>query len=523
MRTVPLASGAERLTAGVCVIGAGIAGLIAATRIASRIADRVVVLESGAAAPAISPLDAILNTGHPYVGEYRARGIGGTSGRWAGKLLTLSPRDMAARPHVGIDAWPVEQAALDAYTAEVEALLDIGHDPYQGRDAVPPDQTARLPDERGELVWRWPKRPSRADHRIDHVLRRPLARLANLDVRTDATVTSLRAAEGRLREVVATNGRGGTLAVAADHFVLAAGTLETTRLLLLADAQNDGVIARTGDALGRYFNDHFGLEVARLHPADRSEVNRALADRTVRGTIRHLHGELTVEAQRAHEVASAYVDFDAIFAATSGIGSARALLRAGRDRDAARVLRHLSGSFAGLGEISRAAVWRLRHRQAHWPSDAAIQAKLWVEQVPRHGNRLYLTEQRDALGSPMLAATLNRGAQDERTIRVMTETLDRYWRQHMAENSMLTWLPQTVAGRLIDVAVEQGHPAGSTRMGRDPARSVVDPDLRVHALPNVTVASASAFPSSGSANPTMTIMQLAMLAADRVIDDHRRG
>lgn len=54
-------------------------------------------------------------------------------------------------------------------------------------------------------------------------------------------------------------------------------------------------------------------------------------------------------------------------------------------------------------------------------------------------------------------------------------------------------------------------------MGLDPARSVVDPALRVHAVPNIHIASASAFPSSGSANPTFTILQLAMLAADTVL------
>jgi choline dehydrogenase-like flavoprotein len=53
-------------------------------------------------------------------------------------------------------------------------------------------------------------------------------------------------------------------------------------------------------------------------------------------------------------------------------------------------------------------------------------------------------------------------------------------------------------------------------MGDDPATSVVDRQLRVHAISNLSVASASAFPSSGSANPTFTIMQLAMRAADAI-------
>jgi choline dehydrogenase-like flavoprotein len=51
-------------------------------------------------------------------------------------------------------------------------------------------------------------------------------------------------------------------------------------------------------------------------------------------------------------------------------------------------------------------------------------------------------------------------------------------------------------------------------MGLTPSASVVGPDLRCHAIPNVAVASASVFPTSGSANPTFTIMKMALWLAD---------
>ena len=53
-------------------------------------------------------------------------------------------------------------------------------------------------------------------------------------------------------------------------------------------------------------------------------------------------------------------------------------------------------------------------------------------------------------------------------------------------------------------------------MGVDPRTSVVNPRLACHAVANVFVASAAAFPSSGSANPTLTIMQIAFRAAESV-------
>ena len=54
-------------------------------------------------------------------------------------------------------------------------------------------------------------------------------------------------------------------------------------------------------------------------------------------------------------------------------------------------------------------------------------------------------------------------------------------------------------------------------MGVNPRTSVVNSLLACHAVPNLFVASAAVFPSSGSANPTLTIMQIACRAAESVM------
>ena len=53
-------------------------------------------------------------------------------------------------------------------------------------------------------------------------------------------------------------------------------------------------------------------------------------------------------------------------------------------------------------------------------------------------------------------------------------------------------------------------------MGDDPETSVVDRDLTVHGLTNLSVASCAVFPSGGSSNPTFTMMALSLRLADRL-------
>jgi choline dehydrogenase-like flavoprotein len=60
------------------------------------------------------------------------------------------------------------------------------------------------------------------------------------------------------------------------------------------------------------------------------------------------------------------------------------------------------------------------------------------------------------------------------------------------------------------------HDTGATRMHHDPKRGVVDADCRVHGLANLYLAGAGVFPTAGSANPTLTLVALALRLADRL-------
>ena len=162
------------------------------------------------------------------------------------------------------------------------------------------------------------------------------------------------------------------------------------------------------------------------------------------------------------------------------------------------------------------AQWKSVRKQKYWPSNANVTIEIRVEQLPQWQNRISLSDQKDVLGVPKLQLEWRKTDAEERLFRIMVEKIDRYWNEHLAGVCRLEWISEVLNSelRIVDSATDRAHPAGSTRMGTNPLDSVVDPRLRVHRIPNLSVASASVFPSSGSANPTLTIMLLAMRAAD---------
>jgi choline dehydrogenase-like flavoprotein len=60
------------------------------------------------------------------------------------------------------------------------------------------------------------------------------------------------------------------------------------------------------------------------------------------------------------------------------------------------------------------------------------------------------------------------------------------------------------------------HHVGTTRMHADARLGVVDADSRVHGLANLFVTGSSVFPTGGFANPTLTIVALALRLADHL-------
>ncbi len=55
---------------------------------------------------------------------------------------------------------------------------------------------------------------------------------------------------------------------------------------------------------------------------------------------------------------------------------------------------------------------------------------------------------------------------------------------------------------------------GTTRMSTDPRHGVVGADCRVHSVANLCVAGSSVFTIGGYANPTFTLVTLALRLAD---------
>ena len=139
-----------------------------------------------------------------------------------------------------------------------------------------------------------------------------------------------------------------------------------------------------------------------------------------------------------------------------------------------------------------------------------------IEQEPNPDSRVYLTEERDVFGMPLLAIDWRIGERERGTAARYLTLFRGEWERLKLGGA--TWYqPITEAGdRWLGAARDTYHQAGTTRMGEQPSTSVVNTDLRIHGIDNLYIGSTSVFPNSGSANPTFTMTALCLRLADHL-------
>jgi choline dehydrogenase-like flavoprotein len=442
-------------TADVCIVGAGAAGLTLAHGLRGS-GLSVLVLESGPGGGDLNDGEVV---GLPYNGltRGRVRGLGGTTAVWPGQCMRLRDDELAR--------WPLPAGSLDRWYDAAETMLGL----TPGETTRDPWELLGEPDPGFD--------PARIVPTLG-VFAHGRRRLAELDtgtatIRTGVTVT--RVERGRVET------DGGE--ISAGTVVLCAGALEATRLLLASGVRHP--------SLGRFFQDHAGCFPARV-VAPKARPLQDRYDLRLRGDRRY---QPKLSSAATFPGCLANIVFQ--YGESSPLNAALRLRRNRRiDRDLLRVV-------AGAPQLAAAGLRVARGRVPAPPPDA-IRVLTVVEQLPRAESTLSLSDETDALGMPRLRVDWRLGTEEGDALAAFVAALDEELRR--TNQGALEPEPWVGAPDWQTHAFDVFHPAGTTRMG-----DVVDADCRL--ADGVYVCGSSVFPSSGCANPTLTILALALRLA----------
>jgi choline dehydrogenase-like flavoprotein len=496
------------------VVGAGIAGLVLARRLALAGID-VVVLEAGghwieADGQRLFAAAALKGQAHVGTTEGRFRVFGGTSLRWGGQVLSMA-EDSAA--------WPVGEEELRPFVAEAEGLLQVGRLPFEAVEffkAIHAPLAGMLAELRGveARVSKWMAFPRR---NLAPTLGKDLLEGARVYLHAQVVKLLLASSGERIEAVMVRTPAGKTVRFEAEEVVVAAGTVETSRLLLASGVGN------AKDQVGRNFHDHVTVPAATLTGAARARVVRELRPwiffagvGDVRGGTLH---SVKLEASRELRERLGLNPILAHIAIAepegSGIAVVREMLTSLQRGEFAKALTTHAMKIPGaMVDGARLVVGaKLRHRR-FISEGAVLKLQFNLAQDAPSCSRILLGDERDAFGMPEVVVDWRVSEQEVGTMRRYAAHL-----QEQFEGMGLTgveWAPGVLDDGAMVGIEDARHAMGGACMGSDPRTSVVDAEMRVHGVGNLSIASAATFPDGSAQLPTLTMMALALRLADRL-------
>lgn len=522
----------------VCIVGAGVAGAMVATKL-GRAGIRVLLVEAGPRHDpdkAMERMERFIAGDDPWrtenpgrdrfvsagpmdydLNQTRVKAVGGSTMHWAGYTPRFVANDFRMHSAHGIgDDWPISYEDLEPYYSEAEKEMGVagGDDnpfasarsadfpmpafPFGYEDRMVADAGEALgirfhsmPQARNSVPYGNRSQcvtfsacracPIRARYGGDiHV--EIAEATGNVHVLSDATVVRLECGEGghKVRRAVFATAPDEFHAVEARAFVIAAHGVESARLLLLsADSSHQDGLANSSGLVGRYFMEH------------RSQHREVHMDQPIYPGRK---GFQTILSQQFHDTDKRGEESGITISCDTSHTQYR------------RIVGRLARESGNWGERFAKEV---EEQMAHHMD--VILLRTHVEPLASVDNRVELDPDiRDTFGNPVP--------------RLYYAISDYEQTGYPKGRDMINAL----ADQLGAVSREPvrfhfgSHHSGTCRMGQDPRYSVVDADLKAHDVDNLFVVGSSNFVSLSLVNPTLTISALALRLGDHLVASRGR-
>lgn len=498
-----------------CIIGAGAAGISIAREFIGT-PYKVILLESGGFDydEETQSLYEGKNIGLPYfsLDQARLRFFGGATNHWQGMCAPLDPIDFEKRDWIPYSGWPISWSDLDPYYSRAQKVCELG--PYR--------YDMEFWEQQERDLNKLPLDPSTISYKIfqyspptrfGQVYRESLLAANNIVLWTYANVTAIETTTNAARvtglRIKCLNGKEHQ--VLSRYYVLACGAIENARLLLVSNQIEHQGLGNRHDLVGRFFMEHIHVGSARLL-VSASFPLQYVADI---GFQEKVHLRVSEQLQRKRKLLNCAFDLYAtdIFQADYFDYSQHKVSKE-EIKLYLSALQTLKDNFC---VDKRDRLQSLDDPIRVGTRELIVFAAL--EQVPNPASRVTLDREKDKLGIHKSQLDWRFTDLERRTIEEATYLMGyEIGRSQLGRLQIFDWLTQeTHAWPQFPEVLRGGyHHMGTTRMSDNPKTGVVNSNCQVYGVSNLYIAGSSVYPTAGTANPTLTLVALAIRLAEHL-------
>ncbi len=511
----------------ICIVGGGAAGITLAKALIGK-SYQVVLLESGGIQAADELTNSLRdgeNIGLPYfpIKDLTNRALGGNTSRWANFIVPFDDIDFEKRDWVPYSGWPFTRETLMPYYEPANKLCgieDFNYDPHE--------LAARI----GDPIFRpLPLDPQRIETKMWRFYLPPLnfktayfaeiEQAPNIETYLYANVVDIQVNDAvkQVERIKVAAINDNQFWVSSRVFILAMGGIEIPRLLLASNQVQSSGLGNQYDLVGRFYQEHPHFYRSAIVLIPEPDQYPAL---------------YTWEAMTFHQVLAGLTPAPALQAKEQILNGSVELANAvnpwGSSLFADGFLNHVQSVLSDLRSLSARGLRNARFRD--WFNLRTYRRPVLefhprMEQAPNPDSRITLSSEKDMLGLPRIRLDWRLNDLDRRSLHrfneVIAEEIGKAGIGRVRIEYTETDTPWPPPWQEPDGPSSMGgwHYMGATRMHDDPKQGVVDADCRVHGLSNLYISSSSVFPTGSFANPTLTIVALALRMVEH-LDDRLR-
>jgi choline dehydrogenase-like flavoprotein len=538
-----IASG-TRMSVDVCIVGGGPAAITVALELAGS-KNSVWMLESGGLTeePEAKAMNEGEDIGLPYfpLDETRHRLLGGSSTRWAGWCRRLDPIDLESRDWVPDSGWPIAYQELDRFYPRAVELCQIPQDQFDQTDHESIPDLYRPPFIGGDVetaLWN-----SSPPTKFGAVYGDDLQAAENVTVSLHSTAVEILTDESgqQATGVRVANSVGMSFEIDARVVVVAAGAIESARLLLASRTSNPDGLGNDKDLVGRYFTEHPHMVTGRIVIGPSANGSRpflpsvdlgfkgAKARLSLQRPVGGIKVAYTLDEGRqrseqllnysAHLRSTSPLDREesAAYAAlkliVENLRSPKRLARQVKDGTLPDGVGTLTKNLLkGSPEIAQAIYYEAFRK----PDAFALYTQ--SESAPNRDSRVTVNYRDvDSVGLPRVRLDWQLSRIDKESLvrsqeilgaQLESAGLGRLEPSEPFRDDGPDWGPRLRGGH---------HQMGTTRMSESPEHGVVDTDCMVHGVDGLFVAGQSVFPTVGYSNPLLTAVALSARLGDHLV------
>jgi choline dehydrogenase-like flavoprotein len=534
------------VTCDVCIIGAGAAGITLAHELLQS-GQKIALMESGGLKLERSTQDlykgeVVDPARHGRLDMYRQRRFGGTTRVWGGRCAPFDDVDFEVRSHVPHSGWPINKNNLNPYYVRAHMYCDLGAYAYTAHGALPHRPAGFIPGfespvVRTDRLWRF-SLPTDFAQAFGNDLRKSVNVTVYLHANCLKICTQQNGTVVSHVELASSPNKG--FRAKARRYVLAAGGLEVTRLLLNSDDIHKNGIGNTRDLLGRFYLSHITGDLGEVSFTPKGGQVIWDYEKSSDGVYCRRSIAIAEDKQRSDQLLNFRATLGHLPAADprhrNGILSSMYLAKKyithrippeySRSLSAMEPLRHTALHLRNIGTDLRHVIgfssrWtreRLLSRRKLPSIVFENKTNTYTlhfdgEQSPNPSSRVTLNGRRDALGMRTMSVDWRFNDLDVSSVIASCQLISNAL--HCSGAGRMLFRPELMSDSIRTNCSVGSHHLGTTRMAASPCQGVVNENCRVHEIENLYISSSSVFPTSGVANPTLTIVALSIRLADR--------